>query len=111
MNFSNKVPDMKGKKKETVGKASEAGRTMSTYSTEELITLTHCWREVYEDLIVANNREGGFWGHITKRYEQVKPEDPIVANNREGSFWGRITKIYEQVKPAPTHQLDDLRKH
>ena len=41
MNFSNKVPDMKGKKKETVREASEAGRMMSTYSIEESIALAH----------------------------------------------------------------------
>ena len=62
MNFSNKVPDMKGKKKETIGEASEAGQTRSTYSIEESIALDHCWTEISEDLIVANNREGGFWG-------------------------------------------------
>ena len=78
---------MEGKKKKTVGEASKAGRTMSTYSIEESIALVHCWTEISEDPIVANNCEGSFWGHITKRYEQVKPAG------------------------APTDQLDDLRKH
>ena len=72
MNFSNKVLDMKGKKKETVGEASEAGRTMSTYSIEELIALAHSWTHISDDPILANKCEGGFWGRIAKRYEQVK---------------------------------------
>ena len=49
---------MKGKKKETVGEAFEAGWMRGTYSIEELIALTHCWIEISEHPIVANNREG-----------------------------------------------------
>ena len=77
----------KGKRKEKVeAKSSEGGQGGCTRSTS--IALARCWADISEDPIVANNQgEDGFWGRITQRYEQVKPDGAL------------------------THKPGDLRKH